>query len=119
MSGAAAPRFPAADLGGHHSFPTARCLTLGMARAMPLRLSTRGEVFTRQVWPPFEVSTLCVTITRKQKHPTRPWLWTHFCFRGLWEDEMFARQVLWGASASVWWLQKVWKPLGGRLRPRV
>ena len=20
-------------------------------------------------------------------------LWTHFCFRGLWEDEMFARQV--------------------------
>ncbi len=23
-----------------------------------------------------------------------PWLWTHFCFRGLWEDEMFARQHL-------------------------
>ena len=20
-------------------------------------------------------------------------LWTHFCFRGLWEDEMFARQI--------------------------
>ena len=30
------------------------------------------------------------------KHPTGhlPWLWTHFCFRGLWEDEMFARQQL-------------------------
>ena len=24
--------------------------------------------------------------------PRLPWLWTHFCFRGLWEDEMFARQ---------------------------
>ena len=30
------------------------------------------------------------------KHPTGhlPWLWTHFCFRGLWEDEMFARQAV-------------------------
>jgi hypothetical protein len=21
-------------------------------------------------------------------------MWTHFCFRGLWEDEMFARQLV-------------------------
>jgi hypothetical protein len=31
--------------------------------------------------------------------PFVPWLWTHFCFRGLWEDEMFARQLVCRARA--------------------
>ena len=29
--------------------------------------------------------------TRQITH--KPWLWVHFCFRPLWEDEMFARLV--------------------------
>jgi hypothetical protein len=47
-----------------------------------------------------------------------PWLWTHFCFRGLWEDEMFARQVLPQASSKSVWIQTkgalLRAPLDGR-----
>ena len=33
--------------------------------------------------------------------PDEQWLWIQFCILGLWEDEMFARQVLWN-MAKCW-----------------
>ena len=39
------------------------------------------------------------------KPDEQTWLWTQFCIRGLWEDEMFARPVLWNMANMVakWW----------------
>ena len=55
------------------------------------------------------MSTQFVTTTRKRKRPQDTYhgcgVWTHFCFRGLWEDEMFARQVLPQASSKSVWIQ--------------
>ncbi len=60
-------------------------LTRGLS-GPPLR---GGRPPSRGATPPPEVSQLFVTTTRKRKRPTGhlPCLWTHFCFRGLWEDE--------------------------------
>jgi hypothetical protein len=42
--------------------------------------------------PPEGFPTFCNHHTEAEATNRTSWLWTHFCFRGLWEDEMFARQ---------------------------